>query len=357
MRQGLGGQGLARRFGQRWRGGAVLCVLVLAVTAAGTAWGQPAPDAAPGGAAKQARIEALRAMLDRDICQNRAEAEALLAAGAASAPATPPGGTPANPAAAETVPAGMPPPPSPEKAGPATETNRPEPADTPRRLSRAALVERLKAAVVLVIAGEDSGSGFFISPTRILTNYHVIEKAKDGTVIVVGRGTETPRRARIVAMAPTSAQTQRDYAVLEIEGPGAATTLGLSGFSSELDDVVAAGYPGLLLANDQNFTALIGGDLTALPELAFSQGQVMARQNSGRGVMTLAHSAAISGGNSGGPLVDACGNVIGINSFINVSVEQASRAGFALAATDVMDFLGERRIGFTRIAQPCPAAN
>ncbi|WP_114393942.1 S1C family serine protease [Oleisolibacter albus] len=352
MRQGLIGQRFGRWFRQRWGSATAFGVLALAVSLAGTAWGQPAPDAA----AKQARIEALRAMLDRDICQNRAEAEALLAAGAPPAPTTPPGSAPAKPVAAEVAPAGMPPAPSPDKTGTATEAAKPEP-DTPRRLSRAALVERLKAAVVLVIAGEDSGSGFFISPTLILTNYHVIEKAKDGTVIVVGRGTNTPRRARIVAMAPTSAQNQRDYAVLEIEGPGAAVTLGLSGFSSELDDVVAAGYPGLLLANDQNFTALIGGDLTALPELAFSQGQVMARQNSGRGVMTLAHSAAISGGNSGGPLVDACGNVIGINSFINVSVEQASRAGFALAATDVMDFLGERGVGFTRIGQPCPAAN
>ena len=63
---------------------------------------------------------------------------------------------------------------------------------------------------------------------------------------------------------------------------------------------------------------------------------------------TIAHSAAISAGNSGGPLVDACGRVVGINRFIRVSVDQASHAGFAIASDDVLRFLAEAEPDLTQ---------
>ncbi len=63
--------------------------------------------------------------------------------------------------------------------------------------------------------------------------------------------------------------------------------LPLSPRPGELDNVIAAGFPGLLLANDLSFTALVGGDMSAMPNLALSQGTIMARQNAGRGVLPL----------------------------------------------------------------------
>jgi S1-C subfamily serine protease len=206
---------------------------------------------------------------------------------------------------------------------------------------------------VLVIAGSDTGSGFFVTPDTIITNHHVIEKSTTPKVIVVGRGTDGPRLARVAAKVTGKGAHARDYAILKVEGTPSSVILPLTTVVNELDSVVAAGFPGLLLDNDLNYRALAGGDMSALPNLALSQGSIMARQNRDRGLATLAHSAAISGGNSGGPLVDTCGRVVGINTFINVSVEQGTNAGFALAATDIMSYLKEVGVPFTRSDTPC----
>jgi S1-C subfamily serine protease len=68
---------------------------------------------------------------------------------------------------------------------------------------------------------------------------------------------------------------------------------------------------------------------------------------------TIAHSAAISAGNSGGPLVDTCGRVVGVNTFIRVSVDQASHAGYAIASDDILRFLAEQKVSPTIKAGPC----
>ncbi|HLO76555.1 MAG TPA: serine protease, partial [Magnetospirillum sp.] len=206
-------------------------------------------------------------------------------------------------------------------------------------LTRQDLVDRLHHAVVLVIAEKDTGSGFFVTPDTVVTNNHVVASAKNGQVMVVGRGLDAPRPARVVARTKSQGQNERDYAILRVEGAQVATTLPLELQAGELSNVVAAGFPGLLLDTDMNFRALIRGDMKAMPELAMSQGAVMAVQNRDRGLPVIAHSAPISGGNSGGPLVDMCGRVLGINTFINVAVQQASSAGFALAANDLADYL------------------
>lgn len=206
-------------------------------------------------------------------------------------------------------------------------------------LSRKDLVDRLHKAVVLVIADNDTGSGFFIAPDIVVTNHHVISSAKSGQVMVIGRGLDAPMPAQVVAHTKGKGQNERDYAILRVNGAKAAATLPLVLEAGELSNVVAAGFPGLLLDTDMNFRALIKGDMKAMPELAMSQGAIMAVQNRDRGLPVIAHSAPISGGNSGGPLVDMCGRVLGINTFINVAEKQGTNAGFALAAKDMTTYL------------------
>lgn len=266
----------------------------------------------------EARAKALREMLSGDVCAQRDQAEALLAAPVAAEGATAPAPT-SRPTAAG-------------------------PADKP--LARQDLVDRLHQAVVLVIAGRSTGSGFFVTPDTIVTNNHVVEESGSGPIVVVGTGVSGALPATLVHRTNTKGQNVRDYAILRVQGAHPAV-LPLGTATHELTAVVAAGYPGLLLENDMNFRALLRGDRKALPDLALSQGVVMAIQNRERGLPTLAHSAQISAGNSGGPLVDSCGRVVGINTYINVAVQQASSAGFALSSQDLAAYLREHGVAPT----------
>ncbi len=313
-------------------------VAVILMAASAFAQAPPATadqDSAARLAQLRQRAEALRAALAGDVCANQDQARALLAGGGttaapAASPQNLPAASPQNPPAAS--------PQNPPAASPQNLPAAPAQGDA-APLSRKELAARLHQAVVLVIAEKATGSGFFVTPDTVITNNHVVESSPDGDVVVVGQGLGAPRPARVVARTKTQGQNKRDYAILKISGAPVSTVLPLHLDAVELTDVVAAGFPGLLLDTDMNFRALIRGDMTAMPELAMSQGAIMAIQNRDRGLPVIAHSAPISGGNSGGPLVDACGRVIGINTFVNVAVQQASSAGFALASKDLGDYL------------------
>lgn len=293
----------------------LLCLIATPV------WSQSAGDATLEKAALEQRLKTLEETLAGDVCADPVAAEAVLhqknvipAASSVPSPVAALGTTP---------------------------------------LSRTALVDRLQQASVIVMTRNGGGSGFFITPELILTNSHVVDSSKEREAVVIGRGVDGGAVVDIIDRVRGKNQNGRDYAVLKLQnGPAPnAAVLGFSDAVTKLQPVVAAGYPALLLDNDLNFKALLNGDMSsvrgdqaAMPDLALSQGTVMALQNSGRGLPTIAHSAPISGGNSGGPLVDECGRVVGINTFINVSEEQGTNAGFALSSADIITYLKSKGI-------------
>ena len=296
-----------------------------------------AESGTPDVQALKRRIEALKAALAGDVCRDPAAAARLLSISGPPSSGPPSSGRtmagpPAVPAAlpsAAPLPPTPPPSPPPEAAG----------AEPGQPLTRAGLVKLLQDAVVLVIADQSTGSGFFVAPDLVVTNDHVLDKPDIREVVVIGHGTGGPRTARVLARVAGAGFNSRDYALLKVDGGPAPAVLPLTTATGELTRVVAAGYPGLLLQNDMNFRALLRGDMRAMPDLGLAQGAVMALQNRDRGMMTIVHSAPISSGNSGGPLVDLCGRVMGINTFVNSSAKQGTSAGFALASADLMAFL------------------
>ncbi len=144
--------------------------------------------------------------------------------------------------------------------------------------------------------GTSFGSGFIISPDGfVLTNHHVVDEASEVIVHLTDR---REFKAKVIGSDPTS-----DVAVLKIEA-GNLPTLQLSD-SRNLKPgqwVLAIGSP---FGFDHSVTAGVVSGL-GRPSLDSSQ----------RYVPFIQTDVAINRGNSGGPLLNTSGEVVGINSQI-----------------------------------------
>src|SRR5215216_1715212 len=158
------------------------------------------------------------------------------------------------------------------------------------------------------------GSGFIVSSNGyILTNYHVIE---DAARITVGLQSGEKYRGAVVGV-----DSETDVAVIKIEaGKDLPTvTLGDSNEAQVGDWVLAMGSP---FGLDQTVTAgIISKKERESP--FFNPFQRF-----------LQTDAAINRGNSGGPLVNMRGEVIGMNSQIATSTGDYNGIGFALPANE-----------------------
>jgi serine protease Do len=158
------------------------------------------------------------------------------------------------------------------------------------------------------------GSGFIVNPKGyILTNEHVIDGA---TRITVGLQSGEKYRGKIVGI-----DGETDVAVIKIDAPQdlPTVTLGDSNAAQVGDWVLAIGSP---FGLDQTVTAgIISKKERETPFFSSFQ-------------RFLQTDAAINRGNSGGPLVNMKGEVIGINSQIATSTGDYNGIGFALPATE-----------------------
>ncbi len=158
------------------------------------------------------------------------------------------------------------------------------------------------------------GSGFIVSPKGyILTNEHVVEGA---TRITVGLQTGEKYRGRIIGI-----DEETDVAVVKIDAPQDLPTvvLGDSNTAQVGDWVLAMGSP---FGLDQTVTAgIISKKERETPYFSSFQ-------------RFLQTDAAINRGNSGGPLVNMRGEVIGVNSQIATSTGDYNGIGFALPANE-----------------------
>jgi S1-C subfamily serine protease len=209
---------------------------------------------------------------------------------------------------------------------------------TAKKLTTSTLVAMLEKGTVLILSQSGTGSGFFIAPDLIITNRHVVEGAK-GNVYITSRAIGRVHPAAIKARSTKPGTPgQRDFALLSMnKNSGRDFSFSINLAPVKLGSVIASGYPGLVVENDESFSRLLKGDISAAPDLVLSRGEISANQTSEDGVGTLAHTAQIMHGNSGGPLLDACGRVVGVNTFINVG--KGGKVGFALSADELLNFL------------------
>jgi S1-C subfamily serine protease len=221
------------------------------------------------------------------------------------------------------------------------------------------LAELLTQGVVMVLAvsqtGTETGSGFFVTPDLVVTNRHVVEDAQPGKLFVTGGKLTRATPAQVVAQSPNSEIGSLDVALLRVTGATGVQPLVLSTTAAPLDQVIAAGYPGLTLETDAAYQRLIDGDASAIPSVILTDGRINAIQTSSAGLKIMPHTAAIAPGNSGGPLADACGRVIGINTFINVDTEHAAQTRYAQKIDAVVDFLKSHGVEPTVATDACAA--
>ncbi len=161
-----------------------------------------------------------------------------------------------------------------------------------------------------------SGSGVFISDQGyILTNNHVVENTNK-VVVILADGTELP--ATLVGTDPYA-----DLAVLQAQGTvPAVASLGDSTTLQPGETVIAIGSPLGEFAN----TVTVG--------VVSATGR-MITSNEGYQIENLIQTdAAINSGNSGGPLVNLAGEVIGINTLVvrgnGLGSAPAEGLGFAI---------------------------
>ena len=166
--------------------------------------------------------------------------------------------------------------------------------------------------------GVGAGSGVILSTDgEVLTNAHVVEGAT--TIRVLVEGESEPRTARVVGSDPSA-----DLALLSLDGPdGLATVVLADPFDVAVgDDVVAIGNAlGL-----QGGPTVTRGIVSALDRSL----EIPAGTLSG----LIQTDASISSGNSGGPLVNVDGEVIGINTAVAAATGRGTSAeniGFAIA--------------------------
>jgi tetratricopeptide (TPR) repeat protein len=194
------------------------------------------------------------------------------------------------------------------------------PAQTAREVARHAL-----ASVVVILAENDKGkaislgSGFFVTDGVVVTNYHVIKGAARLRVKLVGLK-QVYRIDRILMI-----DTNADLALLRVGGVRAPMlTLGDDSRIAAGDEVYVAGNPEGL-------------------EGTFSKG-VISGVRSSKGRRYLQITAPISPGSSGGPVLNAAGEVIGIAV---ASLRTGQNLNFAIPASYVRSLLSRAFAGFT----------
>ncbi len=152
-----------------------------------------------------------------------------------------------------------------------------------------------------------SGSGFFIAPDMVATNYHVIKGMGSGYAKFAGDSRQYPI-VKVVASDPVN-----DLVILYIPG-SSAKPLELDAMQQKVGE-----------------TIFVAGSPLGL-EGTFSEGVLSAVRDNG----DLQITASISHGNSGGPVLDGQGNVIGI---VEYTIPAGQNLNFAIPVKQLLELM------------------
>ena len=195
------------------------------------------------------------------------------------------------------------------------------PTEKPKPLSPEQLFEQASPAVVYIVVRDKNfkpiaqGSGFFIDPAGlIVTNYHVIEGADFATAILSNKTT-------LFVSGVTATDPDADLALLKVSGES---------------------FPWLKSAG--NALPKIGSTVYAIGnpkgmKNTFSNGMVSGHRQVKEDLTVIQTTAAISPGSSGGPLLNAKGEVVGVTT---AYLTGGQNLNFAVPIAKVRELLGKQ---------------
>jgi len=187
-----------------------------------------------------------------------------------------------------------------------------------------AAIETADQAVLTVRAGDSEGAGFVINTDGYaITNAHVISRGGQVEVRLADK--------RVVAAKVVKRDDARDLAILKLE----ATNIPNVQFAS-----AKTLKPGAEVA-------AIGAPLGL--EHSVTKGVVSSLERTIEGKPFIQIDAALNPGNSGGPLVNAKGQVVGVNTKV---ASQAQNVGFAIPSDDVLKFLDGAKVSYNAVLAP-----
>ena len=236
------------------------------------------------------------------------------------------------------------------------EAPAPAAAAAPKAFSAKSIYQSAAPSVVLILAAEKEGSsgelgtGSIIEGGRVLTNAHVVINDRTGVPYTAVRVYLKPEKvtgdAKRDLKSPVTAKVARydralDLAVLEPETKLAAGAIALGDDSGVEpgDPVVAIGHPeqGGLWTLTQGVVSTMVADLGGVP-----------------GKDAFQTDASINRGNSGGPLLDRSGSIVGINT----SMARKAADGLTITSVNfsVRSSVAKKWLGGTSTETPAPAA-
>jgi serine protease Do len=187
------------------------------------------------------------------------------------------------------------------------------------------IVDTYKSVVIQIATPFSTGTGFYLkAPNLIVTNNHVVEGNREVTV----EGVELQRSISKVLYN----DAKFDLAFLEMPVEASIMTIELTDKAvSEGQRVMAIGHPFGL-------------------KYSFTQGIISNPRHIHNNIDYIQHDAALNPGNSGGPLINAEGDVIGVNTFI---IQNGNTIGFSLPSRYLDDAIKGFQHGKGEVSVRC----
>jgi len=178
-----------------------------------------------------------------------------------------------------------------------------------------------------------AGTGIVIDPNGVvLTNNHVISGATDISAFDVGNGQTYP--VDVVGYNRT-----QDIAVLQLRGAAGLPTAAIGGGVSVGDPIVALGNAG----GQGGTPSAVAGRVLALNQTVSATDTLTGADETLGGLIKA--DAPIKPGNSGGPMVNTAGQVVGVNTAATDSYKMSGGQGFAIPIGTAMGVAGQIRSG------------